>query len=285
MKYKTSISCLIVGIMAFGFSGMATAKTNESKQGHTAVLPLVIQKQKQTINFGAAPNITAPGGTGNVTVAASSGLTVTLTSKTPKVCSVSGNSVSGLTAGVCVIAADQAGNTSYAAAVEVLQSFSVKPQVSSKGNGGEDGNGKGNGSGNGNNGNGNGNGNSGNGGGSKLAVTAPFDCKKLATSGNAIDDGRRAYIRLNCVSCHGQDGTGGMGPNIAGSGDDVAEAVNGEGAMPSYAGFLCPNDVVDLQAYLSSISKTAKYLDWDVQFEQIKDGAVAPKPTDIVVAP
>jgi mono/diheme cytochrome c family protein len=183
--------------------------------------------------------------------------------------------VKGINAGLCTIAADQAGNATYAPAPEVIQSFNVTQQVSGGGNGGNGTNGD-----NGSNG-----GNSSNGGGAKLAVTAPFNCATLASSGNAVDDGRRAYNRLNCVSCHGQDGSGGMGPNIKGAGGDVAEAVNGEGAMPSFAGFLCPNDVTDLEAYLGSTTKTAKYLDWDVQFEQILDGTAAPAPTGVVVGP
>jgi len=63
------------------------------------------------------------------------------------------------------------------------------------------------------------------------------------------------------------------------------EAVNGEGAMPSYAGFLCPNDVIDLQAYLNSVSKTTKFLDWDVQLEKIVSGTPAPVPTGVIPGP
>ena len=122
-------------------------------------------------------------------------------------------------------------------------------------------------------------------GGVRLTVSAPFKCNTLASSGNAADDGRRAYNRLNCVSCHGQDGSGGMGPNIQGGGDDVAEAVYGEGAMPSYAGFLCPNDIIDLQAYLGRTTKTVKYLDWDVYNEKIQDGYIAPQPVGVVAGP
>jgi len=347
MKYTSSFSCLFAGIVAFGFSGMASAETDtedttiqaqtiafspasavigvgktvvvtaastsglsvsltqdstttkycsfnqrtglvtglavgtckiDATQGGNsnyapakAVLSIPVSlKPTQTISFGAAPKIAA-GGTGTVMASASSGLPVALASKTPTVCSVSGHTVKGLIAGLCTIAADQAGNTSYAPAIEATQSFNVTQHVAGGGSGGNGGSGGGNGG--------------GIGGGAKLAVTAPFNCGTLASSGNAADDGRRAYIRLNCVSCHGQDGSGGMGPNIKDGGDDVAEAVNGEGAMPSFAGFLCPNDVADLQAYLGSISKTAKHLDWDVQFQQILDGAVAPAPTNVVVGP
>lgn len=218
-----------------------------------------IAKLTQTISFGAAPNVIVRGA-GTVTTSASSGLSVTLTSTSPTTCSITANTVTGLKVGTCTIAANQAGNTNYSAAPKVTQSFSVTQQTS---NGGV---------------------NSGNGSG-KLAVTAPFNCLTLATSGNAADDGRRAYIRLNCASCHGQDASGSMGPNIQGEGGDVVEAVNGEGAMPSYAGFLCPNDVVDLQAYLNSVSKTTKFLDWDVHLEKLVSGTPAPAPTGVIPGP
>ena len=279
MTNKFNFSCLFVAIVALGFSGIANA---DSKVKKTQV------KTQQTISFGAAPKVTVSG-KGTVTVSASSGLPVVLVSKT-SVCSISGKIVTGLTTGTCIIAADQAGNTTYAKAAEAFQSFSVtNVQVSGGGNDsskGGDGVSKGGKEGSiGDNGGSNGSGNSSGNGGAKLAVTAPFDCTTLASSGNAADDGRRAYNRLNCVSCHGQDGSGGMGPDIRGQGGDVAEAVNGEGAMPSYAGFLCPNDVIDLQAYLGSISKTVKYLDWDLPVEQIKDGAAAATATGVVVGP
>ena len=247
MTNKISFSCLFMGIVAFGFSGMANATL-----------------KAQSIQFDTAPeNVTVSGALGTVKAVATSELTVVFTSNTPVVCSISGNKVAGLAQGTCIINANQAGNAIYAPAPQVVQSFSVKASVNVS-----SGSGSGSGS-----------------GSTKLAVTAPFDCTKLASSGNAADDGRRAYNRLNCVSCHGQDGSGGMGPDIRGEGGDVAESVNGEGAMPSFAGFLCPNDVIDLQAYLSSTSKTAKYLDWDLPIQQIKDGAPAAIASDIVVGP
>lgn len=63
---------------------------------------------------------------------ASSGLAVTYVSKTPSVCSVtSGGTVKLLVPGTCTIAASQAGNVSYAAAVPVSQSFVVKANPTS----------------------------------------------------------------------------------------------------------------------------------------------------------
>jgi len=51
---------------------------------------------------------------------------VTFTSATPGVCSVSGSTVSFAAAGTCVIDANQAGDTSYAAAAQVSQTLVVR---------------------------------------------------------------------------------------------------------------------------------------------------------------
>jgi len=72
---------------------------------------------------------------------------------------------------------------------------------------------------------------------------------------NAAGEGRRAYLRLNCYSCHGMHGTGGMGPNIVGEGDGVNEVVpNGSGeGMPAFKNNLCANDLTYLSAYLKTL--------------------------------
>ena len=66
-------------------------------------------------------------------------------------------------------------------------------------------------------------------------------------------EGRRAYLRMNCYSCHGETGHGAsMGPSLVGEADEAAEAVlKGEGeGMPSFKNNLCPNDIANLTAYL-----------------------------------
>jgi alpha-tubulin suppressor-like RCC1 family protein/uncharacterized protein YegL len=83
-----------------------------------------VSKGNQTISFGVAPKLVS-GGTGTVIASATSGLAVSLTSPTLNVCSVSGITVTGIAAGTCTIAANQAGNANYNAATEVTQSFAV----------------------------------------------------------------------------------------------------------------------------------------------------------------
>ncbi|CAN5161832.1 hypothetical protein BH11PSE9_BH11PSE9_16550 [soil metagenome] len=57
----------------------------------------------------------------------SSGLTLTFTSLTPAVCTVTGTSATLAAAGICSIAASQAGDATHAAAASVTQSFTVTP--------------------------------------------------------------------------------------------------------------------------------------------------------------
>jgi ABC-type Fe3+-hydroxamate transport system substrate-binding protein len=84
-----------------------------------------VTKESQTITFGALSN--RPYGTAPFTVSAtaSSGLTVTFYSQTPRVCTVSGTTVTLAAVGTCSIEAAQAGNADYAAAPTVSQSFQV----------------------------------------------------------------------------------------------------------------------------------------------------------------
>jgi hypothetical protein len=83
------------------------------------------QLLQQTITFGAAPTVTV-GGTSTVTaMGGASGNAVTFSSTTTGICTVSGNTVTGVSAGTCTIAADQAGNATYSSAPTVTQSFTV----------------------------------------------------------------------------------------------------------------------------------------------------------------
>jgi Chitobiase/beta-hexosaminidase C-terminal domain len=59
---------------------------------------------------------------------ASSGLTVTFSSGTPKVCTVTKDTASLLKAGTCTLRASQAGNSSYAPAPTLTQNLTVKPK-------------------------------------------------------------------------------------------------------------------------------------------------------------
>jgi mono/diheme cytochrome c family protein len=85
---------------------------------------------------------------------------------------------------------------------------------------------------------------------------------------NAVGEGRRAWLRLNCYGCHGNNGAGGMGPNIQHAEfGDVREAMFGdamEGGMRSFTGFAKSNDPANIAAYLATIgtAKEPTWLDW-----------------------
>jgi sugar lactone lactonase YvrE len=78
----------------------------------------------QTISFAAIPAQNA-GATLILSATASSGLPVSFTSITPAICSISGSTVSLTSAGTCTVKASQNGNSVYAPARAVTQSFAV----------------------------------------------------------------------------------------------------------------------------------------------------------------
>ena len=85
---------------------------------------------------------------------------------------------------------------------------------------------------------------------------------------SAVTEGRRAWLRLNCYGCHGNNAVGGMGPNIQHSEfGDVSEAMRGdarEGGMRSFTGIAKSNDAANIAAYLATIgtAREPKWLDW-----------------------
>jgi hypothetical protein len=111
-------TCTIQATQAGNANWAAAAPVSQSFQ---------VTPGSQTITFGALPN--QPFGTPPFTVGAtaSSGLAVSFSSQTTKVCGVSGTTVTLVSAGACTIQAKQAGNANWAAATPVNQSFQVTP--------------------------------------------------------------------------------------------------------------------------------------------------------------
>jgi mono/diheme cytochrome c family protein len=86
----------------------------------------------QTITFPTPTNVTyAPGGTLSAAAfaTASSGLPIVYSVASPSAfgCSVSGTTITFLTAGTCSIIASQGGNLTYSPATSVLRSFTINP--------------------------------------------------------------------------------------------------------------------------------------------------------------
>jgi polyvinyl alcohol dehydrogenase (cytochrome) len=84
-----------------------------------------VTRGSQTIAFGPLPNQTFGAAPFTVSATASSGLAVGFGSFTPVVCTVSGATVTLVAAGTCTIHAAQPGNSDWAAAPPVNQSFLV----------------------------------------------------------------------------------------------------------------------------------------------------------------
>ena len=90
-----------------------------------------VNQATQTVSFTTAtPSSAYFGGPSYTpTATASSGLPTVLTvdAASASVCSINGDAVSFTSAGTCIVDANQAGNTNYAAAPQVQQSFTVSP--------------------------------------------------------------------------------------------------------------------------------------------------------------
>ncbi len=81
--------------------------------------------QSQTIQFERLSSVTLPSSPIALNATASSGLAITFTSTTPSICAISGNAVTAISAGTCTIVANQLGNSTWAAATPVAQSFTI----------------------------------------------------------------------------------------------------------------------------------------------------------------
>lgn len=119
-------SCVVTGLTAgtaYTFTTTATkgSTTTASSPASTVVRPVTAQ----TISFTAPVDREYSSTPFVVTATSDSNLSVVLTSTTQDVCTVSGLEVSMLTVGTCTLAANAAGNATYAEATEVIRSFTI----------------------------------------------------------------------------------------------------------------------------------------------------------------
>ncbi|MBZ9874841.1 Ig domain-containing protein, partial [Mesorhizobium sp. BR1-1-9] len=110
---------------SFNYTVQAVDSTTPAHLTASQTVSGTIAKGTQTTSFTQPANAALTSGPVALSATASSGLTVAFTSTTTAVCTVSGNSVTLLSAGTCTIDADQAGNADYQAATTVSRSFSV----------------------------------------------------------------------------------------------------------------------------------------------------------------
>jgi hypothetical protein len=85
--------------------------------------------QAQTITFPPPPQ-TRVGEAATLTASATSGLLVAFRSDTPRICTVSGPTLTPIAAGTCTVTASQGGSDHYAAARDTAQSFDVASPTS-----------------------------------------------------------------------------------------------------------------------------------------------------------
>ncbi len=115
------------GLSFAATAGMTYRIAVDGKSGASGAVKLAwTLLQAQTITFNPIGDMPV-NASFSLSATASSGLAVTFSSQTQSVCTVSGSEASLIATGVCTIAANQSGNTSYAAAPTVTQSFSVTP--------------------------------------------------------------------------------------------------------------------------------------------------------------
>ena len=117
--------------MVAGTFNSTVSATNAGGTGMQSV-EVTISKANQTITFGGQAGQTfSPGGTFalNPVATVNSPLIVAYSSLTGPVCTISGTTVTMLSAGTCMIAADQAGSANYEAALQVTRSINISASV------------------------------------------------------------------------------------------------------------------------------------------------------------
>jgi hypothetical protein len=129
--------CTVSGTQAtFLAAGTCTIDATQGGNSTYAAAPMVAQSftvnavplTAQTITFNN-PGAQTMGTPLALSATATSGLTVAFASTTSSVCTVSGTQATFLTTGTCTIDATQGGNSTYAAAPMVAQSFTVNAAV------------------------------------------------------------------------------------------------------------------------------------------------------------
>ncbi|GGM81065.1 beta strand repeat-containing protein [Dactylosporangium sucinum] len=125
-----SVCTLADSTLTLVAGGTCTVDADQAGNATFAAAPQVaisfsVTKEAQSITFADPADTTLDASPVALTAGATSTLPVTFTSGSPSVCTVSVASVTLLTAGTCLIHADQAGNGHWAAATRTDQSFAV----------------------------------------------------------------------------------------------------------------------------------------------------------------
>ena len=131
LSSSTTAVCTVSGMtVSFVSAGLCTITASQSGNAtYSAAAPVsqsfTIDQVSQTTTFSQPATQLMNGGPLVLAPTATSGLTPVLTSSTPAVCTVSGVTVTFVSAGVCTITANQAGNATYTAAAPISRSFDI----------------------------------------------------------------------------------------------------------------------------------------------------------------
>jgi uncharacterized repeat protein (TIGR01451 family) len=128
---QTGTVCTVSG-STVTLAAVGTCTIQATQPGNTnwaAATPVnqsfAVMQASQTITFGSLPSQAYGSPSFTVSATASSGLPVSFNSQSTPVCTVSGGTVTLVSVGTCTIQATQPGNTNWAAATSVNQSFAV----------------------------------------------------------------------------------------------------------------------------------------------------------------
>lgn len=123
----TSSPITITGLTNGTSYSFTVKATNSAGSGSdSAVSNVVVPKGNQTITFDNLGEQVV-GAITTVNASASSGLSLTIISNTPSVCTFAANKVTAVATGSCSLTASQPGNNQWLEAVPVSRSFTVKP--------------------------------------------------------------------------------------------------------------------------------------------------------------
>ncbi|MEQ1517086.1 MAG: putative Ig domain-containing protein [Usitatibacteraceae bacterium] len=122
----------ITGVASVVGSFNSTISATNGNGTGNASLNIVVAKAPQTITFGAqtSPRAFSVGGSFAIAPLATggaSGNSLAYSATTPGVCAVVGTTVNIVSAGLCTLAVNQAGNANYSDAVQVTQNVSITP--------------------------------------------------------------------------------------------------------------------------------------------------------------
>ena len=95
-------------------------------------------------------------------------------------------------------------------------------------------------------------------------VSVPEKLNPFTNDEKAIAEGEELYKMLNCYSCHGLRGGGGMGPNLTdeqwkeGTGSDervMSQVMTGRNKMPGYGEVITEEEAWKVIAYVRQLYK------------------------------